>query len=208
MGKSCVAAVILLALATLVAAAQQQNAPAGAANQLPDFKGRPIFSVEVVECAMQPKAEGTRGPKARTGVFYYYEEMGPSSYGPLVSSYKLTEGKVDGLGGLGTVESEWFLKRLNALPVVSFDVQKEIDSTVASLRAEAQLNNGSYQPPMALDGCSFRIRYEFNGVSIDYTAWNPGLLIESLAPHSEKLKGLNALIELFAAQYGRRQFQL
>jgi hypothetical protein len=94
------------------------------------------------------------------------------------------------------------MKDLTALPLSAFDIQEEIDRTEKELRAR----NGPLM--IVADGSRYRIRYDFNGVGIDYNGWNPGSHIDWLAPYNAKLQQLKAVIDLFATQYGRRQFGL
>lgn len=150
-------------------------------------------------------ADGSKGPKERTGVFYYLEDtrIAPDQYLPVVTGYKLRNGKEVERAGMGSVETESFLRKLRGSPLQTFNVQDEIDMVMAQLRA-----NGVPHGAGVLDGAKYRIRYEFNGVSIDYTGWNPGSYIRELAPHSEKLKNLNDVLDLFALQYGQSQLEL
>jgi hypothetical protein len=175
------------------------SAPAAIAQE---FRGKLIFSVEEVEWSLRINDDGSRGPKQRTGIFYYYEQGTPGAIGPSMTGYKLHEGKVVELSGAGSFEAGKFIEELTALPLSGFDVQAEIERTQKELRAR----NG----PMMIvaDGTRYRIRYDFNGVSIDCTSWNPGSYIDWLAPYNEKLGQLKAVIDLFATQYGRRQFGL
>ena len=173
-----------------------------------EIRGRVVFSVEVVEWALERNADGSRSPKQRTGIFSYCSDDKPPACGQTLTGYKLRDGKIVEISGLGSFETDVFLKKLNALTLSSFDVQKEIDATLAAQRAESQKTGKPFPVVMTLDGARYRIRYDFNGVSIDHTAWNPGTQISHLAPYSGKLGGLNALIDLFATSYGRRQFGL
>ncbi len=170
-----------------------------------EFKGKAIFSVEVVEWSQMRNADGSKGPKERTGVFYYLEDarIAADHYLPMVTGYKLQNGKVVDQAGMGSVETEAFLRKLRDCPLSAFNVQDEIDTVIAKLRANGVPNGAG-----VLDGTKYRIRYEFNGVSIDHTGWNPGNYIRELAPHSEKLKNLNDVLDLFALNYGQSQLGL
>lgn len=166
-----------------------------------DSKGKLIFSVEEVEWSLRINEDGSRGPKEKTGVFYYLLE-GPGEYGSTMTGYKFREGEVVEASSSGGVETTAFLRQLNALPLSTFDVEKEMEVARKELRAR----NGPVT--IVMDGSKYRIRYDFNGSSIDYTAWNPGPYIDSLAPYSGKLLELKAVIDLFARHFGRRQFGL
>jgi hypothetical protein len=172
------------------------------------FQGKVIFSVEVLEWSMQRNSDGSNGPKKPTGIFYYYKEGRPGEYGPSIMGYNLVEGEIIGIAGAGSFGDEALLKKLDALSIASFDVQNEIDTTLERLSAEARRNSTGVPRFSVTDGSKYRIRYDFNGVSIDHTAWNPGPIITFYAPHSENLRKLDELINLFAAYYGRRQFAL
>lgn len=176
-----------------------------------DFRGKVIFSVEVVEWAQERNTDGSKGPKRRTGVFCYHEEArtvssDPSSAGynlhPSLTCYKLKDGEVVQLAGSGSEEAGVILQTLREMPLSTFNVQNEIDAVNAKLRA----TGGAIM--MVADGANYRIQYDFNGVSIDYTGWNPGPHIGFLARHSENLRSLNEVINVFALLYGRREFGL
>lgn len=165
-----------------------------------EFQGKVIFSVELVEWAMERGPDGSRGPRERTGIFYYYKE-GPGEYGSTITGYKLLNGEIIGVAGAGSVGTAALLKKLNAMPLSAFDVQDEIDRATVSQRA----NNTMM---IVADGAKYRIRYDFNDVGIDHTGWEPGSYIDGLAQYSENLSNLKDVIDLFATHYGRRQFGL
>jgi hypothetical protein len=167
-------------------------------------QGKLIFAVQLVETSEHRVVDGSEYPKKRTGIFYYYEENARG--GASITGYKMQNGKEIGRVGGGSIETTDFLEKLKALPLSSFDVQKEIDSTIADIRADARKNGRGFQAmPRMTDGSRYRILYDFNGVHVDYTAWNPGVEIQYLAAYSSNLKNLNDLLDLIALHYGRRQ---
>jgi hypothetical protein len=168
-----------------------------------DFPGKLIFAIQLLETSERRIVDGSEYPKERTGIFYYHQERSPGVSS--VTGYKMTNGKVVGLAGEGSVETEAFLDKLKALPLSSFNVQKEIDSTIAIGRAEAKKNGRTFPMWTVADGSKYRILYDFNGVNIDHTAWNPDGDIKILAEYSSNLKNLNDLLDRFALHYGRRQ---
>lgn len=163
-----------------------------------DFQGRLIFAIEILETS-----EGPASPE-RTGIFYYYKEAGASQFAQdSLTGYMLRNGEVIGISG-----GQEFLKQLKALPLTSFDVQKDIDSTMEKLRSDAARRQMSPPIFVVTDGAKYRILYDFNGVLIDYTRWNAGAYVNHYAQYSKNLRNLSDLIDLFALNYGRRQFGL
>lgn len=143
-----------------------------------DFPGKLTFSVEEVEWALARNVDGSKGPKRRTGLFYYYKEAGPGLFDLVtLTGYQLRDGETVGVVHNG----EGFVKKLQALAISSFDVEKEMAVTREKQRASGVGTIG------VDDGTRYRIRYDFNGVSIDYTGWNPGPHIDHMAPYSENL---------------------
>jgi len=168
-----------------------------------DFQGKLIFAVQLLETSEHRIVDGSEYPKERTGIFYYYKELSPGV--PSVTGYKMTNGKVVAIAGEGSDETKAFLQKLKALPLSSFNVQMEIDSTIANGRAEAKKNGRAFPMWTVADGSKYRILYDFNGVNIDHAAWSPDVDIKNLAAYSPKLKNLIDLFDLFALHYGRRQ---
>lgn len=167
-----------------------------------DSRGKLIFAVQVLETAHGPSVDGGMSPGNQTGIFYYCRESGPGECEPYtLQGYNLSDGKIVG----SVAGDESLLKELKSLPLSSFDVQKEIDSTIVKGRAEAARNGTGFPGWITADGTKYRILYDFNGVRIDHVAWNPALGIKLLAAFSPNLKSLNDLLDLFALDYGRRQ---
>ncbi len=172
-----------------------------------EFRGKAIFSVEVLEGAFDLKTDGSKGPKGRTGVFCYHEEdrtvpsappLGSIKVAGSLSCYKLRDEKSVGVAGPGSSESAAILQTLRSSSLSAFNVQNEIDTVSAKIPEKIVVK----------DGAKFRIQYDFNGVSIDHTGWNPGPYIRFLAPHSDNLRKLDEVINIFATLYGRREFGL
>lgn len=159
-----------------------------------DFPGKIIYSVEVVEWALERNADGSKGPKRKTGIFCHHKEAGPGQFElASLTCYQLRNGEVIAIAGGGA----GFLKKLQALPIASFDVDKEMKATRQKQRANGVGEVG------VLDGARYRIRYDFNGASIDYTGWNPGPVIDHMAPDSVNLGNLKQLIDFIALNLGR-----
>lgn len=168
-----------------------------------------MFSVEITESSgMIVRSDGQPIEFGRTGVFYYFEEARPGGYGPLITGYRIANDQVTDVWGGGSAGSEMLINTLKALPLVTFDVASEIESTIAALKQQAQRDGGFYSPPSVRDGNKYRITYNFNGVEIIYEAWNPGPLIDDLAKHSTNIANFKELIDLFAEDYGRNKFGL
>lgn len=166
------------------------------------FQGKKlIFAIEEIETAFSEEDSGLPDTD-RTGIFYFCNGLafGECERGSLVG-YKLRNGKVIG-SPAGNSE---LLEDLKAMPLSSFDVQKEIDSTIARLEDEARKNHTGVPRWITTDGAKYRIFYDFNGVYIDYTDWNPRLGIEILAAYSPNMKNLYDLLERIALDFGLRQ---
>lgn len=162
-----------------------------------DIPGKIIFSVEQVDFELQR----TDRPIGRTGILYYYREARPGQFDQAsLVGYRFKDGKVTDLDGGGGEPVEERLKKLKALPLSTFDVAGELNTARQKMRTETR------RIFSVADGGTYRIRYDFNGVSIDYTGQTPGTYIDVLAPFSENLKNLKELMDLLALSYGRRAF--
>jgi hypothetical protein len=169
-------------------------APALPAFPAEDIPGKIIFSVEQVDFELKRSDR----PIGRTGIFYYYREAGPGQSS--LTGYRFQDGKVTDLAGGGGEEVEEQVKKLKALPIASFDVASEL------VAARRKMQTQTRRIFSVSDGGTYRIRYDFNGVSIDYTGQTPGAYINVLAPFSENLTNLKALMDFLALSYGRRVF--
>ena len=47
-----------------------------------DFPGKIIYSVEVVEWALQRNTDGSKGPKQKTGIFCHHKQAGFGQFEP------------------------------------------------------------------------------------------------------------------------------
>jgi hypothetical protein len=193
------AILLLLALLTFSSTAYPQE---------PEPRGNLVFSVELVGTSGIERSDGTPITFMKTGIFYYIEEARPGDYGALLTGYRFANGQVIDVVGEGSIGSEAFLNRLQNLPLRSFDVAVAVKETITSLQQKAQREGGVYSGSGVRDGSEYRISYDFNNVHISYRAWNPGHTLDKLAPYNADIANLRELIDIFAEQYGRRQFGL
>ena len=164
-------------------------------------QGELIFAVEVVEQSLRVD------PLERQGIFFYYDETRPG-LSPTLNYFSYVDGEIVKRGGQGTIGTELFINKLLSHPIVSFDVEEEITSTIEFLQAQSREDGSRYSPPLVLDGSKYLIVYNFNGVRLEYEAWNPGPVIDDLAKYNPNIKDLKELIDLFAIEYARRDFGL
>jgi hypothetical protein len=183
-------------------------APVFSCAQESEPDGKLIFSVELITLANIVRPDGTPVTFKKTGIFYYVTDAASSIYGTTITGYRFANGEIRDFAGEGSIASEDFLHHLQDLPIKNFDVAAAIIETTTALQRQAQQEGGFYSGPDVRDGGEYNISYDFNGVSIHYTAWNPLHTIDALAPHNTDIANFKALIDLFALQYGRRQFGL
>jgi hypothetical protein len=180
-------------------------APTSPYAQQSEPNGKLIFSVERTGASGFVRPDGAPITFEKTGIFYYVETT-PGTGGAIVTGYHFANGEITDVAGEGSSESEELLNHLRSLPIKSFDVKAAVAETISALQQQAQQEGRSYSGSGIRDGSEYRISYDFNGVQISYSAWNPLNTIEYLAPHNTDIANLKELIDLFALQYGKRLF--
>lgn len=171
-------------------------------------RGALIFSVERLELSRPPHRNGVPVTFDKTGIFYHVEERPVDEYGPLVRIYRFDDGELVETVFEGSISSELLLNQLRALSIQSFDIAARVEEVKPRAQREAKRQGKPDPLPYVLDGTKYRLTYDFNGVRIEYEAWNPGAMIDALAEYDADLANLKALLDTFALQYGRRRFGL
>ena len=114
--------------------------------------------------------------------------------------YRLKNGReLESFGG-GTFYSERLERQLEQIAFEPFNFDAEI------ARVDRELLGGA-PGVITLDGGEYEIRYVFNHIDYTLKGSNPGAKIEFYATHSKKIAKLKAVVDLFAAYYGRSKFE-
>lgn len=126
----------------------------------------------------------------------------------LITGHYIKNGSVRDVFGGGTDSSNALRKQLKSLAFESMDFEAELRTAVDSYREVTKQNGGNILVPTVLDGAEVEIRYNFEGVDFVLKRWSPQVEIDFYAPYSQKIKKLQALIDIFALHFGRSMFRL
>lgn len=148
-----------------------------------------LASVRLTEGAFSGQTQGN------TGHFYYVRDSANGA-GSRLTGYRYENGVVrERLGGASASAS--VVRAIRDVGLEPFDFAAELAATVE--RHDLML-------PFTLDGAEYEITIRTSTGVFVLRAWNPGPTIDALAPHSEKIAKLKAVLDLLAQYCGRSQF--
>jgi hypothetical protein len=136
------------------------------------------------------------GPtKGATGYFFHVREAANGGDPRLTGSRYENGVRREVFGGASG--SAGVVLAIRAVGLEPFDFAAEVADTVA--RHDLML-------PFVMDGAQYEITLPTSTWVLVLRAWNPGPTINALAPHSENIAKLKAVLDLLAQSYGRSQF--
>jgi hypothetical protein len=146
-------------------------------------------SIRVTEGAFSGPTQGA------TGYFFHLREMANGG-GSRLTGYRYENGvrREDFGGASGSAGVVLAIREVGLEP---FDFAAEVADTVA--RDDLML-------PFVLDGAEYEIAIHTSTGVFELRAWNPEPTIHAIAPHSEKIAKLKAVLDLLAQYYGRTRF--
>ena len=141
----------------------------------------------------------------KTGYEFYVVSAPQGVAGPFLEGAKFEDGRVVDTFDWGTASTE--IAAIENVRLVPFDFNREVDEVSRKLRKEAA-RRGELYIQGSRDGAEWEIVIVTASGRFSLRAWNPTSEIEALAPHSENLARLKAVIDLLALYYGRLKMEL
>jgi len=154
-----------------------------------------LASIRILESAF-------KGPISAKQGFFFYTHEEPGIAGPTLEGYEFRGGKqVDEFGG-GS-DSAKVIEAISRVGLQPFDFEQEVEAVTAGLRKESERRGEWFLEPQARDGAKWEVIISTGTGMFTLTAWNPRVVIDAYAPHSENIAKLKAVLDLLAQYYGQ-----
>ncbi len=161
----------------------------------PSLPGDLLASIEMIEGSFAPV-------KGRTGWWFQREPSLAGGYS--VTGYEFRSGKlVDEFGG---GSEDRLINALDEIGLTQFDFDAEVESAnevmVSRAKEEADLVF-----PGVRDGARFRVTIVTSAGKVVFEAWNPGSIVDGMAPFNENFARLKRAFDLLRGFYADAKLQ-
>jgi len=153
-----------------------------------------LASITITESAF-------KGPiRRKTGFEFHVVDSPPGAGGPVLEGQEFRDGKLVDSFDFGSSSTE--IAAIEKVGLTPFDFDREVADATGRAQRQAQ-ERGEVFLHGTRDGAQWEIVIVTKAGMFNLRAWNPVAEVDSLAPYSENLAKLKAVIDLLVHNYGR-----
>ena len=153
-----------------------------------------LASITITESAF-------KGPvRRKTGFEFLVVDAPPRDGGPILEGREFRDGKLVDSFDFGSSSTR--IAAIEQVGLTPFDFDREVADATERARKQAEERGETFLHG-ARDGAQWEIVIVTKSGRFSLRAWNPVAEVDALAPYSENLAKLKAVIDLLVQDYGR-----